>query len=121
MLDIWRVAPSGMQFSKRVMRLFGGFTGTARVKGDDYFASDWSGRPNYLLRLRQKKKFFFPQPAFTRFVWRMKAFDSRYILCVHKCLLEEDKAWVTLFDCETETFSAVRELASVLGVRGFQV
>ena len=105
LFDIWDVNESGMEFSKRVLRHNGGFTSGAKVGGDNYFGTDFSRRPNYIFRLRDGKRWFFPEPAFTKYTIGLDAVDNRYLVSLNRDLVAfgGEMAW-TVFDTRREEF-----------------
>jgi hypothetical protein len=105
LFDLWDVDPSGMTFSQRLMSRNGGFLSSAKVGNDDYFGTDFARRPNYLYRYRDGKRWFFPRPAFTKYVLRLRAVDDRYLVSLNVDLLSfgGDRAW-TVFDTHREEF-----------------
>ena len=105
LFDLWDIDASGMRFAKRLMGRHGGFLSSARWASDDYFGTDFSYRPNYLYRYRDGKRWFFPRPAFTKYVLRLRAVDDRYLVTLNMGLLSlgGDQAW-TVFDTHREVF-----------------
>jgi hypothetical protein len=105
LFDIWDVSKSGMEFSRRILRHNGGFLSSAKVGSDDYFGTDFSRRPNYIYRLRDGKRWFFPQAAFTKYVIGMRAVGDRYIVALSQDFgsLGGRMAW-TVFDTQREEF-----------------
>lgn len=81
-LDIWEVAESGIRFVERLMSRLAGYTAAATIGGEHYFGTDFSQRPNYLLRLSDRKKFPFPGRSFKHYAVQFAAYDDRYILCL---------------------------------------
>lgn len=87
------------------MRCFGGFTAAATVGAEVYLGSDFSSRPNYLLRLSDHRKFFLPDDAFRRYVYFMEAVDDRYLVVASKDLAILGGARsVSIFDAALECF-----------------
>jgi hypothetical protein len=84
--DLWRIEDGKIRFDRTILRLFGGFTAATRAGGHDYFGSDYSGRPNYLWRMADGKKFFLPSAIFHYFVDNMFTVEDRYIVVVAKQL-----------------------------------
>ena len=84
--DLWGIVAGELRFERRILSFFGGFTGGATVAGKNYFGSDYSGRPNYLWRLEDGKRFFLPADCFRMFVDRMEVIDQRFILVTCKRL-----------------------------------
>lgn len=80
-LDEWEIHSGKMYFRRSIIRYTGGFTASAKVRGELYFGTDFSGRPNYLLRMSDRRKFPLPRPAFSHFVYAMRPYLSRYIIC----------------------------------------
>lgn len=101
-LDEWQLRDRKLVFRRRVMRYFAGFTAHASAGGALYFGTDFSERPNYLLRLHDRRKFFLPQPAFLQFVYAMTAYRDRYIACC--CGSLYGAASVAIFDTRVERF-----------------
>lgn len=103
-LDQWTISGTDIAFKKRLVKTFGGFTAAAEVKGEHYFGSDFSKRPNYIYRLSDRKKFFYPEPAFTMFVMYFEVLEDRYILTLSMHIADFGGKAVTVFDTQTETF-----------------
>lgn len=104
-LDIWRIGEGGFRFERRLLEKFAGFTAATLVSGDHYFGSDFTGRPNYLLRLSDGKKFPFPDRNFTHYAVKFQAFEERYVLGVTKQLdvLGGQRGWF-VFDTLNEQY-----------------
>ena len=83
LFDLWEISAAGMTFAKRLMLYHGGFLCSAKVGEDDYFGTDFSHRPNYLYRYRDGKRWFFPQPAFTKYALRLRAVEERYLVSLN--------------------------------------
>ena len=105
-LDLWSLDKSTgkLTFKNRIQRFLAGYTAIANVNGEFYFGTDFSARPNYI-EMENHKKFFFPEPAYTKFVMNFKIIDSRYILALSSDLgeLGGEKA-LSIFDTQTKTF-----------------
>lgn len=105
-LDLWSLDRNSgeLTFKNRIQRFLAGYTAIAKVNGNFYFGTDFSARPNYI-EMEGGKKFFFPEPAYTKFVMNFKVFSNRYILALNSDLgeLGGGKA-LSIFDTETNTF-----------------
>ena len=105
LFDLWDDRPSGMTFSKRLIRRNGGFLSIAKVGDDDYFGTDFAHRPNYLYRYRDGKRWFFPQ-AGVHEIRAPPAGGGRSVSRLaeyRRCRLGGEKAW-TVFDTQREVF-----------------
>lgn len=85
-LDEWALDEGGLRFVRRILKRLGGFTTVARIDGQTYFGSDFSERPNYIWCLETGRKFFFPEPAYTRYCFLMLTVGDRYIFTFHRGL-----------------------------------
>ena len=109
MLDLWsfksghNLAPT-LTFNKRIKRFLAGYTAITHVKGDFYFGTDFSARPNYI-ETNEGQKFFFPPAAYTLFVMNFSLYKERYIIALNSDLEElgSGKA-LSLFDTHTKQF-----------------
>lgn len=107
-LDIWRVDGHEIRFVRRAVKSMAGYTAAARVNGDHYFGSDFSGRPNYIVRLSDGKKFPFPTGSYRHFAVNFVGFQDRYILCAATDLVAfGGAASFFLFDAQEERFHAL--------------
>lgn len=105
LLDLWRIDGGQLRFERRLMRRLAGFTGVATVRGETYLGSDFSSRPNYLLRLRDRRKFFLPREAFLRYVWLVEPVDDRYLIVGSKTLeIVGGMRSVSIFDAAMACF-----------------
>jgi hypothetical protein len=84
-LDLWDTRGGELRFVRRLQRYLAGFTAAARVNGEYYFGSDFSGRPNFIATL-DGSKYFFPPKAYRRFVTAFFVFSDRYIVSVNRDL-----------------------------------
>jgi len=84
-LDLWSTSDGELRFVRRLQRFLAGFTAAARVNGEYYFGSDFSGRPNFIATM-DGAKYFFPPKAYRRFVTAFFVFSDRYIVSVNKDL-----------------------------------
>jgi hypothetical protein len=107
-LDLWSIENGELFFKRRLMSYFGGFTACARVGRDHYFGTDFSSRPNYIYRLRDRKKFYFPRPAFTMCANRFLPVADRFIVCQSRHEVFGGSA-LTIFDAASERFVRVVE------------
>lgn len=104
-LDIWEVAEHGIRFVERLISRFAGYTAAATVSGEHYFGTDFSQRPNYLLRLGDRRKFPFPGASFKHYAVQFAPYEDRYILCLAKGLYLLDPTWSRfVFDTFEERF-----------------
>jgi hypothetical protein len=104
-LDRWVIERGKLRVEKRLMRYFGGFTAAARVGDEIYLGTDFSGRPNYLMRLSDHRRFYLPAIAFRQWIVRMEAIAGRYILVLSKelDLLGSARA-ISVFDARDNCF-----------------
>jgi len=109
-LDLWHVDVAGARFVRRIMGMLGGFTAATQVGNDHYFGTDFSNRPNYLFRLRDRRKFFYPGVAYTRWTRRLKTLDNKFIVSMNCSTLDDSRATITLFDTQAENFIYESEL-----------
>lgn len=101
-LDQWEITDGQLRFQKRILRLcFGGFTACCVINGLRFFATDFSGRPNYIFCLEKKRKYFFPKPAYTHYCLHMLPVFDRYIICISYSLpyLFPDRS-LSIFDIQ---------------------
>jgi hypothetical protein len=82
LLDLWTVADGGLRFVRRVRHRLAGFMAAARVSGEYYFGTDFSGRPNYIETMGGSK-YFFPAKANRLFVAAFKVFFGRYLVSIN--------------------------------------
>jgi ubiquinone/menaquinone biosynthesis C-methylase UbiE len=101
-LDEWQLQDGRLVFQRRVMRYFAGFIAYTSAGGALYFGTDFSERPNYLLRLHDRHKFFLPHPAFRQYVETMTPYQDRYIAC--GCGSLYGASSVAIFDTRAERF-----------------
>jgi hypothetical protein len=109
MLDLWSFKSDPdreptLSFNKRIKRFLAGYTAITQLKGDFYFGTDFSARPNYI-ETDKGQKFFFPPPAYTLFVMNFSVYKERYIIVLNSDLEElgGGKA-LSLFDTHTKQF-----------------
>jgi hypothetical protein len=81
-LDVWSVSCGSPRFVQRLRHRLAGFTAAARVSGQYYFGTDFSGRPNYIETL-DGSKYFFPRAANRLYVAAFKVFFDRYLVSIH--------------------------------------
>jgi len=95
---------SNITFNKRIKRFLAGYTAITHLKGDFYFGTDFSARPNYI-ETDKGQKFFFPPAAYTLFVMNFSVYKERYIIVLNSNLAELslDKV-LSLFDTQTKQF-----------------
>jgi hypothetical protein len=125
-LDLWVECCGKLQFVRRLRKYLAGFTAVARVKGEYYFGSDFSGRPNFIETL-QGARYFFPAKAYKLFVTAFFVFRDRYIVSVNNELrISGGRKTLSIFDAVEKRFifcdylagSAVRS-SSVVSVFAF--
>ena len=103
-LDLWVKTGGELRFVKRLRRYLAGFTAVARVKGEYYFGSDFSGRPNFIETL-QGDKYFFPAKAYKLFVTGFFVFHDRYIASVNNELtVSGGRKTLSIFDVVERRF-----------------
>lgn len=83
-LDRWVIHKGRMRFERTLMRYLGGFTAGVRLGKDMYLGTDFSGRPNYLMRLSDRRRFYLPAGAFLHWIVRMEAVAGRYVAVLGK-------------------------------------
>ncbi len=111
-LDLWTIESDKIKFKKRLMKNFAGFTAVASVNGEHYFGSDFSQRPNYIFRLSDKKKFFFPKEAYTMFVMYLAVLQNRYIISFNKKTADFGGKAVSVFDTQIEKFIYTKSITT---------
>jgi hypothetical protein len=122
-LDRWVIERGRLRFDKRLMRFLGGFTAAARVGGEIYLGTDYSGRPNYLMRLSDHRRFYLPADGYLQWIVRMEVVADRYVLVLSKelDLLGSARA-ISIFDAGSDCFVSSRDFAKrvarLLGGRG---
>ena len=103
-LDLCVETGGELRFVKRLRRYLAGFTAVARVKGEYYFGSDFSGRPNFIETL-QGDKYFFPAKAYKLFVSDFFVFHDRYIVSVNnELIVSGGRKTVSIFDVVEKRF-----------------
>ena len=103
-LDLWVNTGGELRFVKRLRSHLAGFTAVARVKGEYYFGSDFSGRPNFIETL-QGDKYFFPATAYKLFVTRFFVFQDRYIVSVNnELVVSGGRRTLSIFDVVEKRF-----------------
>ena len=113
-LDLWVQTAGELRFVKRLRRYLAGFTAVARVKGEYYFGSDFSGRPNFIETL-QGDKYFFPVKAYKLFVSRFFVFHDRYIVSVNnELVVSGGRKTLSIFDVVEKRFILCDYLHSLL-------
>ncbi|MEA3014403.1 MAG: hypothetical protein QOD42_2948 [Sphingomonadales bacterium] len=106
-LDEWRIEDGCLVFAGTRMRFLGGFTAAGTAAGEVYLGSDFTSRPNYLLRLRDRRKFFMPAPAFLHYVYRLEVVADRYVVAAGKSLdIAGGARSISVFDAKAERFVA---------------
>lgn len=79
-LDVWRIADGHLRLERRLMSRLAGFTSVATLGGETYLGTDFSSRPNYLLRLSDRRKFFLPKEAFLKWIWLIEPVENRFLV-----------------------------------------
>lgn len=103
-LDLWVESHGELRFVRRLRKYLAGFTGVAKVNGEYYFGSDFSGRPNFIQTL-EGTKYFFPAKAYTLFVTAFYTFFDRYIVSVNNELeISGGKRTLSIFDAVEKRF-----------------
>jgi hypothetical protein len=106
-VDLWSCAGDRPRFVRNLMRWQGGFTGAVRVAGRDYFGSDYSGRPNYLLRWQDRARFPLPAPAYRMYCESLHAWGDHFVACVNRNLeADARQRWLSMFDTRSDEFVA---------------
>jgi hypothetical protein len=105
-LDLWSVRGEDIEFRERVIARLAGFTASVEVNGDYYFGTDFDLRPNYILRLRDRRKFFFPRLAYRQWSHTFDVVEDRYIVAIN-VTQDADRSRsrpATVFDTKREAF-----------------
>lgn len=85
-LDKWELSDGKLVFVERILdKYWGGFTGCCKIQ-NNFFATDFSQRPNYIYCLETSEKFFFPEPAYKHFCTFMLPVNNRYIVCLNQAM-----------------------------------
>jgi hypothetical protein len=74
-----------MCFSRRLRQRLAGFTAAVEVKGEYFFGSDFSSRPNFIETLGGRK-YFFPEKAYRLRADLFCVFFERYIAAINRDL-----------------------------------
>jgi hypothetical protein len=82
MTDLWVVEGNEIKFKKRVRRYLAGYTAAIKVNNQDFFGTDFSGRPNYIETL-DGERYFFPSKAYKMWVFAFYGFSDRYIVSMN--------------------------------------
>ena len=101
-VDQYSLNDGVLRLQRRVMRHLGGFSAACVVDGDCWFGSDFSGRPNYLLNFRSRKKHYFPGAAFRQFCDLILPIDNRLLICLNKDLT--NLRTISMFDIHRGVF-----------------
>ena len=112
-LDLWEIRENKLHFVRRIKKRFAGYTAAVKIDGVDYFGSDFSQRPNYICRLSDGKKFFFPKEAFTMFVMYFELIDNRYIMSLNMHTSNFGGRSASIFDTQTNDFVFSKVLEKV--------
>jgi hypothetical protein len=97
-LDLWRLIDGRLTFIQRLRNRLAGYTAAARVSGEYYFGTDFSGRPNYIETLG-RSKYFFPNKANRLYVAAFKIFFDRYIVAINTELgVVGERKTLSIFD-----------------------
>ncbi len=103
-LDLWHQDGKQLSYTKRLKRFLAGYTAMVNIQGDLYFGTDFSARPNYI-EILDGKKFFFPKPAYTKFVMSFHAYKDRYLLSLNSSLDElGGQKTLSIFDTQNKQF-----------------
>lgn len=109
-LDLWHQNGSDLTYTKRLKRFLAGYTAMANIQGNFYFGTDFSARPNYI-EMQDGKKFFFPEPAYKRFVMSFHIHKDRYLLSLNSNLDDlGGRKTLSIFDTETKQFIYCEEV-----------
>jgi hypothetical protein len=111
-LDKWTFIRGELFFVKRIRKRLGGYTAIAEIKNEYYFGTDFSERPNYIETL-DRKKFFYPSLSYKEWVLTFFILSNRYLLSVHRPLLNSDKT-ISIFDTRNKEFIFCDKLENVL-------
>ena len=104
-IDLWTVMNTKISFSKHLKKKLAGYTAITVIDNELYLGSDFSTRPNYIERLSDEKKFFFPRKAFKMYTVAFLKFEHQYIVSLNKELQFLESRWVvSIFDTQRESF-----------------
>ncbi len=104
-LDLWTRSPAGLVLDRCLQVRLAGYTAAVTIGGDHYFGTDFSGRPNYIYRLRDGARWCFPGSGFTKFVVRFLVVDDRYIVSLNASIDTVDASrTLSVFDTVSECF-----------------
>jgi len=104
-LDLWRVHVDELCFERTLRKRLAGHTAITKVGSRFYMGTDFSSRPNYIERMGDNKKFFFPNPAYKMVVLAFQEYQNRYILAIGSELSPfGKKRALSVFDTATEEF-----------------
>ena len=83
LLDLWTFEGRGVRFVRRLRKRLAGYTAAAKVAGEYYFGSDFSGRPNFI-EVLDGRRYFFPAKAYRMHAAAFHVLFDRYIVSVNK-------------------------------------
>jgi len=102
--DLWVVNGNDITFKKRMRRYLAGYTGAIKVKNQNFFGTDFSGRPNFITTLNGEK-YFFPSKAYKMYVEAFYAFSDRYIVSINVDLYSlGNRKTLSIFDTAKRQF-----------------
>jgi hypothetical protein len=97
-LDLWFAGRAELKFVRALRKRLAGFTAVVRVRGEYYFGTDYSGRPNYIVTLAGTK-YILPQKAYNQFVTDLYVYLDRYIVVMTTDLkVSGGKRTISVFD-----------------------
>ena len=103
-LDLWSAGNGKVNFARRLSKHLAGFTAAVRVKGEYYFGTDFSSRPNFIETL-EGTKYFFPAKAYRLYVTAFHAFLDRYIIAVNnELVIAGGRKTLSVFDTVERRF-----------------
>jgi hypothetical protein len=111
-LDRFVLADGAPRFVERHRAKFAGYTAAANVRGQFFFGTDFSSRPNYLETL-QGRKHFFPEPAYSKWVVSLTSISQRYLAVVSCDVRRGDSRTVSVFDAVEQAFVLCKSWAEL--------
>jgi hypothetical protein len=103
-LDLWVVEGGKLSFVTRLRSRLAGYTAAAKVNGEYYFGTDFSGRPNFICTLGGAQ-YFFPEKAYNLHVTAFHAYLDRFLVSINRELeVVGERKVLSIFDTLTRKF-----------------
>jgi hypothetical protein len=103
-LDLWTVRGTEMRFVRQIGKRLTGYTAVARIGGELYLGTDFSGRPNFL-QVLGGARYFFPEKAYRMHAAAFHVLSDRYLVSVNKELdVSGGRRALCVFDTRARRF-----------------